>query len=73
MATFGISMPDELAVELDTIAKGWYTNRSSALTRIFLEWKQNQMLGQTTTTIGATVTPTSKTDRLPDKTSTSTS
>jgi metal-responsive CopG/Arc/MetJ family transcriptional regulator len=42
MATFGISMPDELATELDTIAKQWYTNRSSALTRIFLEWKQSR-------------------------------
>jgi hypothetical protein len=42
VASFGISMPDQLAAELDAIAQIWYTNRSSALTRIFLEWKQNR-------------------------------
>lgn len=40
MATFGVSIPDELAAEIDATATEWYSNRSQAITRIFLEWKQ---------------------------------
>ena len=42
MATFGISMANNLAQQLDDIAARWYTSRSGALTRIFLEWQQYQ-------------------------------
>lgn len=44
VTTFGISMPDKLAAQLDDIASDWYTTRSGALTRIFVEWRQYQML-----------------------------
>lgn len=40
MASFGVSIPDELAAEIDAKAAEWYSNRSQAITRIFLEWKQ---------------------------------
>ena len=43
MASFGVSMPDVLAEELDSIAEKWFSNRSNAITRIFLEWQQFQV------------------------------
>lgn len=36
----GVSIPDEVLNEIDEVAKGWFTNRSKALVRIYLEWKQ---------------------------------
>jgi len=40
MANYGISIPDDLAVEIDGLAAGWYSNRSQVFVRIFLEWKE---------------------------------
>lgn len=42
----GVSIPDEVLSEIDEVAKGWFTNRSKALVRIYLEWKQLQGLAQ---------------------------
>lgn len=39
----GVSIPDEVLSEIDEVAKGWFTNRSKALVRIYLEWKQLQV------------------------------
>ena len=41
---FGVSIPSDLADELDEITAKWYTNRSQAIVRIFLEWKDCQKL-----------------------------
>lgn len=44
MATFGVSMPEELQARLDQIANKWYTNRSQAIIRIFHEWLKDRNL-----------------------------
>lgn len=38
----GISIPEEVLNELDVVAKSWFTDRSKAIVRIFIEWKQLQ-------------------------------
>lgn len=43
MANYGISIPDDLSVELDRIAARWRSNRSQAIVRIFLEWQEAQL------------------------------
>ena len=40
MATFGISIPDEIKEELDQLTESWYTDRSKAIIRIYQEWKE---------------------------------
>lgn len=40
MAVYGVSIPDELSAEIDAKAAEWYCNRSVAITRIYLEWKE---------------------------------
>ena len=40
MAAFGVSIPDDLAAEIDAHAETWRSNRSQTFVRIFLEWKE---------------------------------
>ena len=42
----GIALPDEVLVEIDEVADSWFTDRSKAIVRIYLEWKQLQKLAQ---------------------------
>lgn len=42
MAAFGVSIPDDLAEQLDQVATQWRSNRSQAIVRIFLEWQNAQ-------------------------------
>lgn len=42
MASFGVSFPDDLLEEVDLFANKWRSNRSQAIVRIYLEWKQSQ-------------------------------
>lgn len=47
MAKFrtAVSFDEEVAAQIDAVAEKWYSDRSSALQRIFLEWKE--LTGQT--------------------------
>jgi metal-responsive CopG/Arc/MetJ family transcriptional regulator len=38
-----ITFPPSLIEEVDEQARKWFTNRSAAFTRIYLEWKQANM------------------------------
>lgn len=46
MRKFGVSIPDEIVTEIDQVADSWFTDRSKAIVRIYLEWKQLQKLAQ---------------------------
>lgn len=46
MRNTGITMPDEVLNEIDQVADAWFTTRSKAIVRIYLEWKQLQSLAQ---------------------------
>lgn len=39
-AKIAISMPDEVLEEIDQVADEWFTSRSQAIVRIYLEWKR---------------------------------
>lgn len=36
----GVSFPESIANEIDEYAAKWFIDRSAAITKIYLEWKQ---------------------------------
>lgn len=36
----GVSFPESIANEIDEYAARWFIDRSAAITKIYLEWKQ---------------------------------
>lgn len=40
--TRSISLPEEIMDAIDKVAEGWYTDRSKAIIRIFVEWRECQ-------------------------------
>lgn len=40
----GISVPAEVLNEIDKVADDWFTGRSKAIVRIFIEWKELRKL-----------------------------